>query len=96
MKHRNKLQKWLGIGTIIFVAIYLGAIIITITSKTEVEDRPAVIEAAREYEQEKHLILPELLLPMGIMLSLALSYLIIRRRNIKKYDRLDEDSGEKD
>jgi len=87
----KKLQKWLGIATVAFVAVYIGAIIITVKSQIEVKNRHEVIDPERMIEEEKHLILPELLLPMGIILSLACSYLMVRRRNIKKYNRLDEE-----
>jgi len=87
----KKLHKWLAIGSVIFVFIYLGAIMISIKSQNEkAKDRPEVIEPARAYEEERHLILPELLLPMGILLCLAFSYLIVKRRNAKTYDRLDD------
>jgi hypothetical protein len=42
-------------------------------------------------EQERHLLLPELLLPMGILLTLAGCYLLVRRRNQKSYQRLDDE-----
>jgi len=91
MNKMNKLQKWLGIATIVFVLIYLGAIVITVQSRIEERERATVIESARPIEAERHLILPELLLPMGILLTLAVSYLIVKRRNIKNYERLDDD-----
>jgi hypothetical protein len=59
--------------------------------------RPTVIESARAMEQERHLMLPELLLPMGILLTLAGCYLLVRRRNQKTYQKLDdevEDGGD--
>jgi NADH:ubiquinone oxidoreductase subunit 6 (subunit J) len=87
----KKLQKWLGIATVLFVAVYIGAIMITVKSQISVKDRQQIIEPAREYEEEKHLILPELFLPMGILLALACCYLIVRKRNTKKYDHLDDD-----
>jgi hypothetical protein len=90
------LQRWLGIGTFIFVFIYLGAIVFTITSETQIEDQPASIESTRAREAERHLAIPELLLPMGILFTLAASFLIVRRRNARDYDRLDDDIDESD
>jgi hypothetical protein len=40
--------------------------------------------------------LPELLLPMAILLALAGSYLIVRRRNERLYEKLDDDIDEGD
>ena len=94
MKKMNKLQRWLGIGTIVFVLIYLGAIVITVQSRIQERDRATLIESARPIEAERHLILPELLLPMGILLTLAVSYLIVKRRNAKTYERLDDEIEE--
>ena len=94
MNKMNKLQKWLGIGTIVFVLFYLGAIVITVQSRIEERDLATVLESSRAIEAERHLILPELLLPMGILLALAASYLIVKRRNAKNYDRLDDDIDE--
>lgn len=91
MKKWRQMQKWVGAGTIVFVIIYLGAIVITIKSRTDEKIRTETIESARYLKEESHLILPELLLPMGILFCLSASYLIIRRRNEKKYDQLDDD-----
>ena len=94
MNKMTKLQKWLGIGSIVFVILYLGAAVITIQSRIDAEQRPVVIEAASDIEQERHLLLPELLLPMGILLTLSVSYLVVKRRNAKAYQRLDDEVEE--
>ncbi|MCG6911778.1 MAG: hypothetical protein LJE94_16885 [Deltaproteobacteria bacterium] len=91
MNKMNKLQKWLGIGTIVFVLIYVGAIVITIQSRIQERERVSMLESSRPLEAERHLILPELLLPMGILAVLAGSYLLVKRRNAKNYERLDDD-----
>lgn len=96
MNKMNKLQKWLGIGTIVFVLVYLGAIVITVQSRIEERERATVLESSRAIEAERHLILPELLLPMGILLTLAAAYLVVKRRNAKNYDRLDDDVDDQD
>ena len=94
MNKMNKLQKWLGIGTIVFVLIYLGAIVITVQSRIKERDRTTAIASSQPIEAERHLVLPELLLPMGILLTLAASYLIVKRRNARNYERLDDDIDE--
>jgi hypothetical protein len=90
----NRLQKVLGIGALVFVFVYIGAVVITVQSRIDSQERPAVIEAPRTIEEERHLLLPELLLPMGILLVLAASYLIVKRRNEKIYENLDDDIDE--
>ena len=94
MNDMKKLQRWLGIGAILFVLVYMGAVFITLQSRMHDEERPTVIESARAMEQERHLMLPELLLPMGILLTLAGCYLLVRRRNQKTYQRLDDEPKE--
>ena len=96
MKQMKKLQKALGIGALVFVFIYLSAIVITVKSRIEQNDRPPVITSQRSIEKERHLLLPELLLPMAILLVLAASYLIVRRRNEKLYAKLDDDIDDDD
>jgi hypothetical protein len=91
MNDTKKLQRWLGIGAILFVLVYIGAVYYTIQSRGHREARSTVIESARAMEQERNLLLPELLLPMGILLMLAGCYLIVRHRNQKTYQRLDDD-----
>jgi NADH:ubiquinone oxidoreductase subunit 6 (subunit J) len=94
MKKMKRLQKMLGIGAVVFVFVYLGAVVITVQSSIDSKEGPAIIEGARTIEKERHLLLPELLLPMGILLVLAASYLIVKRRNEKIYDNLDNDIDE--
>jgi len=96
MNSAKKLQRWLGIGAILFVIIYMGAVVLTVQSRMRDDERPTVIESAKAREQERHLMLPELLLPMGILLALAGSYLVVRRRNQKIYEQLDDDVEEID
>lgn len=91
MNADKKLQRWLGIGAILFVVVYLGAAVFTVQSRLERDTETTMIESGRASDQERHLVLPELLLPMAILLALAGSYLIVRRRNQKIYDRLDDD-----
>ena len=96
MNDTKKLQRWLGIGAILFVLVYIGAVYYTIQSRGHREARSTAIESARAMELERNLLLPELLLPMGILLTLAGCYLIVRHRNQKTYQRLDDELDEDD
>jgi len=91
MSGDKKLQRWLGIGAIVFVIIYIGAVVLTVQSRMRDHELPTAIESAKVREQERHLMLPELLLPMAILLALAGSYLVVRRRNQRLYEQLDDD-----
>jgi len=92
----SRLQKWLGISAVVFVFIYLGAIGVTVSSRLKVEDQPPVIESARVNKAERHLALPQLLLPMGIVLVLSISFLVVKRRNARNYEKLDDDPDEQE
>ncbi len=94
MNAGKNLQRWLGIGAIVFVIIYIGAVVLTVQSRMRDHERPTAIESTQVREQERHLMLPELLLPMAILLALAGSYLVVRRRNQRIYERLDDDIDE--
>ena len=94
MNDTKKLQRWFAIGAILFVLVYMGAVFLTVQSRMQDDARPTVIESARAMEQERHLMLPELLLPMGILMTLAGCYLLVRRRNQKTYQRLDDELEE--
>ena len=96
MNDTKKLQRWLGIGAIMFVLVYIGAVVLTVKSRGHRGAYPAVIESTRAMEQERNLLLPELLFPMGILLTLAGCYLIVRHRNQKIYRHLDDEPEEDD
>ena len=72
----------------------MRAAVITIQSRIDAKERPVQIEAARAIEEERHLLLPELFLPMGILLTLAVSYLVVKRRSARTYRRLDDEVSE--
>ena len=91
MKDPKQLPRWLAIAAILFVLVYVGAVYYTIQSRGHRDAPSTVIESAQARKLERNLMLPELLLPMGILLTLAGCYLIIRRRNQKTYQRLDDE-----
>ena len=93
-KQMSRLQFWLGIGTMAFVFVYLSAIALTVSSRLEVEEKTPTIESTRIREAERHLALPELLLPMAIILALSVSFLVVKRRNARNYEMLDDDLEE--
>jgi len=94
MNKMTKLQRWLGVSAIVFVVLYLGAAVITIQSRIDTKERPTTLESARAIEKERHLLLPELFLPMGILLTLAVSYFVVKRRNARTYQQLDDEADD--
>jgi len=87
----TRFQKILALGAVVFVVFYIGAIALTVQSRLKPDDQPPVITSDHGIEEERYLILPELLLPMGILLALSLSYYVVKRRNIRAYRRLDDE-----
>jgi len=88
----TKLEKRLCIFALIFVAVYIGAIIATIQSRTGSGDRVTRIESAQADPAESRLMLAELLLPMTILLVVTVSFIIVKRQRSKiKFDDDEED-----
>ena len=89
----KKIEFRLSILAILFVAIYVGALVATIHSR--MADRvPSVVEIEpdRLKPEESGFVLAELFLPMLIIFTLALSFLLVRRQRARRYERLDDES----
>ena len=89
----GKLEKRLIIFALIFVLIYVGAIIATVKSRTDTSQKPARIESATPTEEEGRLMLAELLLPMAVLFTLSVCFILARKKRIKTYQNLDEPDG---
>ena len=90
----SKLEKRLIIFAIIFVVVYMGAIVITIKSRIAVEDQITRIESPLPSEEEGRLLLVELLPAMAVLFALAVCFLIAKKQREKKYKTLDETDEE--
>jgi len=90
----TKLEKRLCVFAIVFVAIYIGAIVITIRSKVSVEQRITRIESVEPGPAEGQLMLAELLLPMLIFLTVTICFIIVKRQRSKKLLALEESDRE--
>ena len=86
----SKLEKRLIIFAIIFVLVYLGAIIATIRSRIELSQKPTRIESALPTEEEGRLMMAELFLPMAVLFTLAVCFILARKKRVKTYQTLDE------
>ena len=87
----SKFEKRLSIFAIIFVAVYLLAAGFTIHSRIQKTDRIERFESKELTEAESQLVLAELFLPMIIVLTLAVSFVFVRRRRAKDMLKLDEE-----
>ena len=86
----SKLEKRLIIFAIICVLVYIGAIIATVRSRTEPSQKPTRIESATPTEEEGRLMLAELLLPMAVLFTLSVCFILARKKRVKTYQTLDE------
>jgi hypothetical protein len=86
----SKFEKKLAIIALVFVAIYLGAAVLTFHSKYGEEERVEHIESPELAPTEGRLMLVELFLPMLILLTLTVCFIVVRRQRAKRYLKLDD------
>jgi len=86
----TKFEKRLCVFALLFVALYVGAIAITIRSRVSVEERITRIESVAPAPGEGHMMLAELLLPMLILLTLTVCFIIVKKQRAKKMLTLEE------
>jgi len=93
MQHGRKmsrLEKRLIIFALLFVVVYLAAIVLTIQSRIQVKDKTTRIGSVLPTEEEGRLALAQLLAPMAVLLTLAICFIVAKKQREKKYRRLDE------
>lgn len=86
----TKFEKRLCILALVFVVVYLGAAVITIHTRISKEERIERIETAEITSAEGQLLIAELFLPMMILLTLTICFIVIRKQRTKKLLQLDE------
>ena len=91
----SRLEKRLIAAALVFVVLYLGAVSVTIHHRMTA-DRNADLkfESAEPLREERHLMMAELLLPMLILLAVAVSFILVKKKRQKVAARMDEDSDE--
>ena len=90
----SKFEKRLSIIVLVFVAVYLGAAALTIHSRISTEEKIEQLESLDLTPGERQLMLVELFLPMLIVLTLTICFIIVRKQRAKRYLRLDESEDE--
>jgi hypothetical protein len=86
----SKFEKKLCIVALVFVAIYLGAAVITIKYRISKPDRIERLESSELSAAEGQLLIAELFLPAMILLTMTICYIIVRKTRAKKALLLDE------
>ena len=90
----NRLEKRLCVFALVFVAVYIGAVVVTVRSRMSDQKKVTQIESELPGPGEGHMMLAELLLPMLILLTLTVCFLIVKKQRSKKMLRLEESDEE--
>jgi hypothetical protein len=90
----TKIEKRLGIGAILFVLVYLAAAGMTLHSRIGRPERIVRIESTGPAPGENQMMMAQLLLPMLIVLTVAVSFLIVRKKRAEKLIALEKDVEE--
>jgi len=90
----SKLEKKLIVFALVFVAIYLGAAVITIHTRITKEDRIERFESSDLTPAEGQLLIAELFLPFMILFILTICFIVVRKQRAKKLLLMEEDEEE--
>lgn len=86
----TKFEIRLSLLVICFVIIYLAAAGFTVHSRISSTDRTIRIEGTGPPPGESEMMLAELFLPMLIVLTVAVSFVVVRRKRSAALEALDE------
>ncbi|NNL75237.1 MAG: hypothetical protein HKO68_02740 [Desulfobacterales bacterium] len=90
----SKFEKRLCIFALVFVAIYLGAAVITVRSRISDEKKIEQIQSVGITPAEGQLLIAELFLPMLIIFTLTVCFIIVRKQRAKKLLQLEDPDEE--
>ncbi len=86
----RKFEKRLCIVALVFVAVYLGAAVMTINYRINKKDTMERFESPDLTPAEGKLLLAQLFLPVMILLTLTICYIVVRKTRARKRLLLDE------
>ncbi len=87
----KKFEIRLAVFALIFVGVYLGAAVITIQNRLAEPERVERLESKKITSAEGRLLMAELFLPMVILLTLTVCFIVVRKQRAKKLLTLDDD-----
>lgn len=91
----SKIEKRLCILAIVFVVVYLGAAALTLHNRfSRKEESQPRIESMVPTKAESRLAMVELFLPMIVLLTIAISYVIVKKKRAKQIVALEESVDE--
>jgi hypothetical protein len=87
----TKLEKRLCVLAIAFVMVYLGAAAMTLHNRS-IDDKAAAlrIESTLPTKSESRLAMAELFLPMVVLLTLSVAYIVVKKKRAGQRAALDE------
>ena len=86
----KKFEIRLAVIALIFVVLYLGAAVITIQNRLSEPERVERLESNKITSAEGRLLMAELFLPMLILLTLTICFIVVRKQRAKKLLMLDD------
>ena len=87
----NRVEKRLVVFAVIFVAVYLGAAGITLHKRfSDNETAPLRIESNVPTKAEGRLGMVQLFLPMMVLLAIAVSYAIVKKKRARQIVAMEE------
>ncbi len=91
----SKIEKRLCMLAVIFVVIYLGAAALTLHSRSgEKEETQQKFESVAPAKAEGRLAMVELFLPMLVLLTIAISYAIVKKKRVRQIVALEKSEDE--
>jgi len=91
----SKTEKRMAGVAIIFVAIYLGAAALTLYNRSgQNEEMPPRIESVAPQKAESRLALVELFPAMMVLLTLAIAFLVVKKKRTRQLVALEESDDE--
>jgi hypothetical protein len=91
----SKLEKRLILSAIVFVVIYLGAAVVTLHHRFGQSEAPPLrYESEVPTRAEGRLGMAELLLPMLVLLTLAVTYAVVKKKRAAQLAQLAESEDE--
>lgn len=92
----SRIEKRLCAAAFIFVAIYIGAIVLTLNSRTSDSPGETKLESVELDAAARHVALAEVLPPMLVMLTLTICFVLVRKKQQiarLRMDALEEEEG---
>lgn len=90
----SKFEKRLCIFAIVFVAIYIGAMVITVHSRVSNPEKITRIESVKPGQGEGQMMLAELFLPMAIFFSVTVCFIMVKNKRSKSVLEAKESDDE--